>query len=90
MDLTKTGKGGEFFCPRCGTEISPDDETDEAYSIMETKAGSLGLEEVTIRCNRCSSQICLTGFSFMKESSTNEATLERLDRNGPFCYVTHV
>jgi predicted RNA-binding Zn-ribbon protein involved in translation (DUF1610 family) len=29
VDLTKIDGDGSFPCPRCGTTISPDDESDE-------------------------------------------------------------
>ena len=67
IDLTKIDGSGEVLCPRCGTAISPDDVTEEAYSILGTKVDSRGLEELLIRCNRCESQIDLTGFSFLND-----------------------
>jgi uncharacterized C2H2 Zn-finger protein len=66
VDLTKIDGSGEFSCPHCGSVISPDDVTEEAYSILETKVSKHGLEEVIIRCNRCTSQIHLSGFSLLQ------------------------
>jgi hypothetical protein len=66
LDLTKIDGNGDFSCPRCGRTISPDDNTEEAYSILETKVSSHGLEELVIRCNTCSSHIHLTGFSLLQ------------------------
>jgi len=51
LDLSKIDGNGEFVCPRCGTMISPDDDTEEAYSILEPKVNSQGLEELVIHCN---------------------------------------
>jgi predicted RNA-binding Zn-ribbon protein involved in translation (DUF1610 family) len=66
LDLTKIDGSGEFSCPQCGNVISPDDDTEKAYSIVETKASKQGLEEVVICCNRCTSQIHLSGFSLLQ------------------------
>jgi DNA-directed RNA polymerase subunit RPC12/RpoP len=66
LDLTKIDGSGDLSCPHCGSAISPDDVTEEAYSILETKVSKHGLEEVTIRCNRCTSQIHLSGFSLLQ------------------------
>ena len=62
IDLTKTDGSGDLLCPKCGNVISPEDVTEEAYSILETKVSKYGLEELAIRCNRCTSQIHLGGF----------------------------
>jgi len=41
--LELEGKG-DFLCPRCGTKISPDDETEKVYSILEPKVRKNTLE----------------------------------------------
>ena len=69
VDLTKIDGKGDFSCPKCGTVISPDDTTEETYSILEPKMNSHGLEELVICCNNCSSQIHLTGFSLLEKLS---------------------
>ena len=69
VDLTEIGGRGDVLCPRCGTVISPDDFTEETYSIVEPKVNSHGLEEIVIRCNTCSSQIHLNGFSLLEKLS---------------------
>ena len=71
INLAKTDRNGDFSCPRCGTKISPDDETEEVYSILEPKVNSYGLEELVINCNKCSSRIHLTGFSASAENVKN-------------------
>jgi phage terminase large subunit GpA-like protein len=89
LDLTKIVGKGDFLCPRCGTEISPDDETEENYSILEAKVNNSGLEEVIICCNKCKSEIHLTGFSIMQKllgEDENKSTQEK----DAFCYITHV
>ena len=69
LDLSKIKGEGDFLCPRCGNKISPEDETEEAYSILEAKVNGCGLEEVIICCIKCSSQITLTGFSIIQKLS---------------------
>jgi hypothetical protein len=73
IDLTKIEGDGDFPCPSCGTVISPDDETEDVYVILETKLKGEILQELVIQCNRCRSKIHLTGFL---SSSANEATIE--------------
>jgi len=36
IDLTKIDGDGAFPCPKCRATISPDDETEEIYTIVET------------------------------------------------------
>jgi predicted RNA-binding Zn-ribbon protein involved in translation (DUF1610 family) len=67
LDLTKIDGNGDFPCPRCGVLISPDDSTEEKYSVIEPKVSRNGLEEVVILCNSCGSHIHLTGFSLLLE-----------------------
>lgn len=67
LDLNKIDGEGDFSCPHCGVVISPEDSTEEKYSILEPKVNSNGLEEVEILCNCCGSHIHLTGFSFLQE-----------------------
>ena len=69
IDLTKIDGEGDFSCPRCGATISPDDCTEDNYTLGEAKVNANGLEEIIIFCNNCESQIHLTGFSFLEDSS---------------------
>ncbi|MBS7615805.1 hypothetical protein KEJ45_01220 [Candidatus Bathyarchaeota archaeon] len=62
VDLTKIDGDGAFPCPKCGVIISPDDETEEVYQIIETKVKGDDLAELMILCNKCGSTIKLTGF----------------------------
>ncbi|MCS7095993.1 MAG: hypothetical protein N3F10_03285 [Candidatus Bathyarchaeota archaeon] len=62
IDLTKIDGDGSFPCPKCGVTISPDDESDEVYHIVETKVVGEELSELTLQCNRCGSKIRLVGF----------------------------
>lgn len=42
--------------------ISPEDQSDKVYSILETKVRNNCLEEILILCNRCGGKIRLVGF----------------------------
>lgn len=63
VDLTKIQGSGDFQCPKCGSNISPDDETNTVYCILEPKIIDDDLKEIIIQCQKCGSIIRLTGFS---------------------------
>lgn len=62
IDLTKIDGDGAFPCPKCGSIISPDDETEENYQIVDTKVKNDELAELILLCNKCGSTIKLIGF----------------------------
>jgi predicted RNA-binding Zn-ribbon protein involved in translation (DUF1610 family) len=62
IDLTQIDGDGSFPCPKCGTVISPEDETEEVYKIVDTKIVNDELVELVIMCGECKSNIKLTGF----------------------------
>ena len=62
IDLTQIEGAGAFPCPKCGMTISPDDETENSYRIVDTKVVNAELTELVIVCGRCGSTIRLTGF----------------------------
>ena len=62
VDLTQIQGEGDFPCPNCGVVISPEDETEDVYCILETKVKGDTLEELIIQCNNCGSRIRLVGF----------------------------
>jgi ribosomal protein S27AE len=70
VDLTKIDGDGAFTCPRCGSVISPEDETEENYLIVETKVKDDELAELVLMCNKCGSTIKLVGFVSQPESKT--------------------
>ena len=70
VDMTKTKGRGEFECPKCGTEISPDDMTEETFVILDTITKGDSLEKIILRCNNCGSQIHITGFHLLEEMKT--------------------
>jgi hypothetical protein len=91
VNLAKIDGKGDFSCPRCGTIISPDDCTEEAYEILGTKVNKQGLEELVIRCKKCASELHLTGFSILQTlSEKNEKKNESEKTEEAQCNVTHV
>jgi DNA-directed RNA polymerase subunit RPC12/RpoP len=62
VDLTKINGKGDFSCPRCGTKISPDDRSEKVYKILEAHMRGDELDSIMLQCNKCESQIYLTGF----------------------------
>jgi len=62
IDLVAIEGDGSFPCPKCGMPISPEDETEESYRILETKVNNGELAELVIACGKCRSTIILTGF----------------------------
>ena len=62
LDLTRIRGTGDFPCPNCGVVISPEDETEDVYSILDMKVRGQALEELVIQCKKCASRIRLIGF----------------------------
>jgi predicted RNA-binding Zn-ribbon protein involved in translation (DUF1610 family) len=62
VDLTKIDGDGAFPCPKCGSVISPDDESDTTYEIVNTKVKGDDLEELVLTCKKCRTTIKLVGF----------------------------
>ncbi|MCJ7634796.1 hypothetical protein MUP77_20695 [Candidatus Bathyarchaeota archaeon] len=73
VDISKLEGEGDFPCPKCGTLISPDDESDETYTILETKGDEELLEEVVIQCKKCQSKIQLKGFDELEEAEVESS-----------------
>lgn len=67
VDIAKIEGDGDFPCPKCGVTISPDDETEMVYRIVDTKVKNENLQELVIICNRCGSKIRLVGFMPLEE-----------------------
>ena len=70
VDLTKIDGDGAFPCPKCGSVLSPEDETEENYQIVETKVKDDELAELVLTCTKCGSTIKLVGFLSQPESKT--------------------
>ncbi len=62
INIAETEGEGSFPCPKCGTLISPDDDKEEAYKILETKVVNNELAELIISCSTCGTVIRLVGF----------------------------
>jgi predicted RNA-binding Zn-ribbon protein involved in translation (DUF1610 family) len=62
INLAEIEGEGTFACPKCGSMISPDDESEEVYKIVDTKVINDELVELVISCNTCKTTIKLTGF----------------------------
>jgi hypothetical protein len=62
INLSEIDGEGTFACPKCGTMISPDDESEEVYKIVDTKVINDELVELVISCNTCKTRVKLTGF----------------------------
>lgn len=79
IGLSSMDKKGAFPCPHCGSKISPDDSSNEAYTILDININHTGLEEVVLRCSKCTSQIHLTGFSTVEQllETTQKRTSKR-------------
>lgn len=80
IDLTKIEGEGDFPCPKCGVIISPDDETEKVYTILETKVRNETLEELVILCNQCESKIRLIGFLPLSPVQTETAKTSRSEK----------
>jgi tRNA(Ile2) C34 agmatinyltransferase TiaS len=65
VDLARMRGRGEFRCPKCRVEISPDDVTEDVYTIVEPVMRGGDLEKLIIRCNRCGTRIQLSGFDVL-------------------------
>jgi len=72
IDLTKIDGDGAFPCPKCGTVISPEDETEQVYKIVDTKIINDELVELVIMCCKCGSNTKLTGFQQTIEGVASE------------------
>jgi predicted RNA-binding Zn-ribbon protein involved in translation (DUF1610 family) len=72
IDLTKIDGDGTFPCPKCGTMISPEDESEELYKIVDTKVINDELVELMVMCGNCGSNIKLTGFQQTIEGLATE------------------
>ena len=62
VDLTKIEGDGEFPCPNCSILISPDDFSEEVYTVLSIPEDENNLESMTLQCNKCRSIITLNGF----------------------------
>lgn len=62
VNLLSVKEDGSFACPKCGLSISPEDETEKNYTIVETKVVNDELVELVVACGKCGITMKLTGF----------------------------
>jgi predicted RNA-binding Zn-ribbon protein involved in translation (DUF1610 family) len=72
IDLTTIEGDGSFPCPKCGTVISPEDQTEKVYKIVDTKIANDELVELVVMCRNCGSNIKLAGFQQTIEGLASE------------------
>jgi predicted RNA-binding Zn-ribbon protein involved in translation (DUF1610 family) len=91
VDLTTIEGEGDFSCPKCGAQISPDDETETAYTIVETIIGNDDeLESMIIRCNKCESMINIEGFdTYAAEQDVRAHVSDALPDSDPGLQTRH-
>jgi hypothetical protein len=63
VNVAEANSDGSFECPKCCTTISPEDETEDTYEILETKVVNDELCELILSCTKCKSIIKVTGFN---------------------------
>jgi hypothetical protein len=68
LDVSQTDLDGAFSCPHCGSRISPDDHSEDNYTVYETQMTDNNLDELVICCKGCLSFIHLTGFSSVQKT----------------------
>jgi ribosomal protein S27AE len=62
INLATLDGDGSFCARKCGKSISPEDESEDNYEILDTKVVNDELAELEISCAKCGSTIKLTGF----------------------------
>jgi len=60
LNIDSIADDGSFNCPKCGKPISPEDESEKNYKILDTKVFNDELSELVISCNKCCSIIKLS------------------------------
>ncbi|XES76582.1 MAG: hypothetical protein ACBZ72_10410 [Candidatus Bathyarchaeia archaeon] len=81
LDLTIAEGSGDFKCPKCKVTISPDDHTENVYTIREAKTKRDTLVELLIQCNKCMSIIHLTGFNIANPTSKQATKKKQTPKN---------
>ena len=77
IDLRKIEGEGDIKCMKCGTSISPDDISEKTYTVVNVKENKEELmEEMTIQCLICKSEIHLTGFTELYTTKTQTTNIE--------------
>ena len=67
IDLNKIEGDGDFPCPSCGVIISPDDDSERVYKIIDMETFEDGsLKNLSLLCKKCNSIIILEGFETLR------------------------
>ena len=61
IDLKKLEGKGDFSCPACGTVLSPEDESEEKYKVLDAESDESFLSALILQC-KCGKKIKLIGF----------------------------
>ena len=68
INLNDIEGSGDFPCPSCGAIISPDDESEKTYRIIDIETYKDGsLKTLTLTCNVCHANIILEGFEALNK-----------------------
>jgi hypothetical protein len=63
INLNNIEGTGDFPCPSCGAIISPDDDSEKTYKIVNIETYEDGsLKFLTLLCKKCRATIILEGF----------------------------
>jgi DNA-directed RNA polymerase subunit RPC12/RpoP len=91
VDLSRLQGEGEFPCPKCASLISPEDESEETYTVVETNGDDESIEEVIIKCKKCNSVILLKGFDELEKAAEPSSVQisEPLEDSKPGLRTTH-
>lgn len=80
INLIEIEGKGDISCPSCGMVISPEDDSEEVYEIVEILTREDGsMEEIIVSCKKCKSTIHLKGFEFLDEVKEVEDSNEKVD-----------
>ena len=63
---------GDFSCSVCGSNISPDDTTEDNYKILEIRLIDGFPDEILLQCNECHNIISVIGFNVLNEHVKDE------------------
>ncbi|MDH5595675.1 MAG: hypothetical protein OEY40_03050 [Candidatus Bathyarchaeota archaeon] len=62
IDLTKIEGNEDFPYPNRRVTISPEDQIESVYSVLEAKIQNMSLEELVIASNECVIDVRFVGF----------------------------
>jgi hypothetical protein len=89
VDLNEIDGDGDFPCPKCQVMISPDDETEEVYRVLDILENEDGLENIVIRCNNCHCTIRLEGFSVLYKETQSRIKISQPTPESKMGYRSH-